>query len=206
MKTFQTLFSKIFMLSFIALLSMGFTSCEEKADATGQVTQDDIKELKDKHIIPLKEAVKMYDKYSKDRAKILKDTLKKKYGDDFDITRSVLIDIADMKAYLKYIEDESAKIGINPEGLAFYYSVDSESKGRNKNHQGFFVAPTATDAGRQSGYTIIDGEKKYIHDAIKEYLAGTERNVEKASFLNMIRNGDGLLFNDFERCPPMDCD
>ncbi|MDJ0644737.1 MAG: hypothetical protein QNJ57_02035 [Flavobacteriaceae bacterium] len=206
MKTFQTLFSKIFMLSFIALLSMGFTSCEEKADVSGQISQDDIDSMIANHIISLKDAEKMYKKYSSDRVKILKDTLKKKYKDSkFEDTRMVWFDITDMKAYIKYVEDKSAEVGVTPKGLQVYFSVypNNQSKyGDSKDHQTFFIAPTET-TDQQSGYTLDSNDKIiYLRDVLKDKISEERQSAQKAGYFAIRRNGDGLLYNDGSSSPP----
>jgi len=110
MKTFDHfIFKSTFITSifFLFLTVILFNSCAEVGNETHYITQSDIDSLKKTHIIPLKDAVDMYKKYDKDRVKILKDTLKKKYGKDFKDTRSVWFDIKTIKAYIKYIEQES---------------------------------------------------------------------------------------------------
>ena len=190
---------------FLMLIVFTITSisCEKpRHEQEDEITQDDIDAMKKDHIISLKEAVKMYDKYSKERVKILKDTLKKKYGDGFSDTRNVWVDITTLRAYLQHIDDESAKIGVNPEGLAFYFSVDTENQGAKNNYQTFFVAPTEKNGKHQSGYTIVDGEKKYVHDAIKQHLESTNLNLQKGSFFSLLQDGKGLLLNDMVPNPP----
>lgn len=196
---------KIFKLSkpilFVLALSILIISCENKEEL-----QQDDKEAFAKmktHIIPLKDAVKMYDKYSKERVHILKDTLKKKYGNDFTDTRTVWFDLNTIKQYIKYIEDNSA----DAEGLQFYFSVDLDVNGKQKNHQTFFIAPTVKNIiGKdtiQSGYTIKDGNRIFLYEAFKDYLNSSESTLQKASFINLMQGDkDGLLFNEGTGSPP----
>ncbi len=164
--------------------------------------------LKENHIIPLKKAVGMYKKYSKDRVKILKDTLKKKYKNkDFEDTRMVWIDIKTMKAYLKYVEDESSKAGIDLEGLQFYFGVNSDKdSGKKKNHQTFFVAPTKENVINgdtiQSGYTLENSNIVFLYEAFKKYNNSTDQNIQKASFFSLMQGDDGLLLNKTGQSPP----
>jgi hypothetical protein len=174
-------------------------SCDSDKKEHDAITQSDINLMKKNHIIPLKKAVKMYDKYSKDRAKILKDTLKKKYGNDFNDTRNVWIDIKTIKAYLKYIEQESKD---SIEGLGFYFSVDLDNTGAKKNHQTFFIAPTQKNGDKQSGFTIVDGKTKFLYEAFKENTGETGQNVQKASFFSMMQGDSGLLLNKNSDSPP----
>ena len=204
MKTIDCIFSKTtFIISTFFLFStlILFNACEKPSqEHTDGITQQDIELMKENHIIDLKDAVKAYDKYSKQRVKILKDTLKKKYGADFKDTRNVWIDIATIKAYLKYIEQESED---SIEGLAFYFSVNLDSKEAKKNHQSFFIAPTQKNGDKQSGFTIVDGKTKFLYKAFKEYGDTTYQNAQKASFFSLVQTGDGLLLNDMEDSPPM---
>ncbi len=214
MKHFDRFISKMtFIISTFFLFSTVFlfNSCEkpsqEHADA---ITQKDINVMVENHIIPLSEAVHMYKKYDKERVKILKDTLEKKYKDPkFNDTRMVWIDIKTMKAYLKYIEDESSKAGIDPEGLQFYFGVNSDKDtGKKKNHQTFFVAPTSKNVMNgdtiQSGYTLKDHKQFFLYEAFKKYNNSTNQNVQKASFFSLMQGDKGLLLNDTTGTPPGD--
>jgi hypothetical protein len=215
MKTFDRIFSKTTFIIFTFFLFSTvvlFNSCEKTVDKSHGITQKDIDLMKENHIIPLQEAVGMYKEYSKDRIKILKDTLKKKYKNkDFEDTRTVWLDIKTMKAYLKYVEDESNRAGITVEGLEFYFGVNSDKEsGKKKNHQTFFIAPTTNKDNTQSGYTLIgEGDKEkviFLKDVLNNGRNQTQQSstVGKASFFTTttLVNKDGLLLNDFENSPP----
>jgi len=202
MKTFSNLKLKTssFFLLFISF-AITLTSCHEEKgmrENTNEITKADIDFLKSNHIIPLKDAVKSYKKYGKDRTKILKDTLKKKYGKGFSDSRSVWFDIKTIKAYLKHIEDTSKD---SIEGLQFYFTVDLDSQGNKKNHQAFFVAPTQKNGKKQSGFTIVDGKTKFLYEAFKEYK-DSGVNVQKGSFFSLMQGEDSLLLNYGEPNPP----
>lgn len=196
LKIFYSNFTLVVMTFFIVSIMI---SCEPNQKQVENITRADIELMKKNHIIPLKDAVKMYDKYSKDRVKFLKDTLKKKYGNDFKDTRNVWIDIKTIKTYLDYIEKESKD---SIEGLAFYFSVDLDNMGEKKNHQTFFVAPTQKNGNKQSGFTIVDGKTKFLYEAFKEYSDSSNQNIQKASFFNLMQEGGGLLLNDNTTSPP----
>jgi hypothetical protein len=204
LKLFYSNFTRVVIAFFIVSIII---SCEPNQKLSDNITQTDIASMKENHIIPLKEAVKMYDKYSKDRDKILKDTLRKKYGNNFNDTRMVWLDIKTMKAYLKYVEEESSKAGIDPEGLQFYFAVNSDKDtGKKKNHQTFFIAPTMKNLMNgdsiQSGFTIENGERIFLYEAFKKYVETTNQNVQKASMFSMPPADDGLLLNDTSGTPP----
>lgn len=193
--------SPIVFLVIIAF-TITLTSCEPRQEHSGGITQKDIEAMKENHIIPLKNAVKMYKKYTKERVKILKDTLKKKYGNDFSDTRTVWFDINTIKAYLKYLEDNASEA----EGLQFYFSVDLDDKGKQSNHQTFFIAPTLKNIidgdTIQSGYTVDKGKRVFLYEAFKEYLERSEANIQKASFFNIMQGEGGLLLNRGDGTPP----
>jgi len=185
------------------LISVVLISCEKSTrKPVDSLSRADIENMKADHIIPLKEAVKMYDKYTKERIKILKDTLKKKYGDDFSDTRTVWFDIKTIKAYLKYLEENASEA----EGLQFYFSVDPENQGKKSNHQSFFIAPTIKNVVEgdtiQSGYTIENGQRVFLYEAFKKSLERTETKMEKAAFFATSQDNGGLLLNDGTLCPP----
>lgn len=202
MKILKLKFRKISLL-FIGLISFTIlmSSCEKPSHTdTDSITEKDIQAMIENHIIDLKDAVKSYDKYSKQRVKILKDTLKKKYGADFNDTRNVWFDIKTIKAYIKYIEDNTGEA----EGFQFYFSVNPDKSGKQKNHQTFFIAPTISnvidDDTIQSGYTVKDGKRVFLYEAFKKYESD-QINVQKASFFNALQ-GEGYLFNGGKDNPP----
>ena len=203
MKILKLIFRKINLL-FIVLISFTIliSSCEKPAHAEkDDISQKDIQAMIENHIIDLKDAAKAYDKYSKQRVKILKDTLKKKYGADFNDTRNVWFDIKTIKAYIKYIEDNTSEA----EGFQFYFSVNPDNNGKQKNHQTFFIAPTVENVINgdtiQSGYTVKDGKRIFLYEAFKKYSESNQINVQKASFFSAVQGG-GYLFNSGKENPP----
>ncbi len=194
-----------FTLVVIAFLIVSImSSCEPSQKEVENIPRADIELMKENHIITLNEAVKQYDKYSKQRVSILKDTLKKKYNDNnFSDTRTVWFDIKMIKAYLKYIEENTSEA----EGLQFYFGVNPDNIGKQKNHQTFFIAPTVQNIINgdtiQSGYTVKNGKRIFLYEAIKEYKDSTYPNVQKASFFSVMQSdGDGFLLNDGQLGPP----
>ncbi|MCA9749242.1 MAG: hypothetical protein KC414_09050, partial [Romboutsia sp.] len=134
---------------------------------------------------------------------ILKDTLKKKYGDDFNDTRTVWLDMKTIKAYLKYLEENAGEA----EGLQFYFSVDPDNKGKQSNHQTFFIAPTIKNVVDgdtiQSGFTVENGKRIFLYEAFKKDMEMNHQNMQKASFFSLMQDDDeGLLLNRGELGPP----
>jgi hypothetical protein len=205
MKTLQLKKLKIgttFLVVFLIVVII--SSCEKPPQPNeNRITQSDVKEMTENHIIDLKDAVKAYDKYTKQRVGILKDTLKEKYKDkDFNDTRNVWFDIKTIKAYIKYLEDNTPEV----EGLQFYFSVNPDNNGKQQNQQTFFIAPTVQNVVNkdtvQSGYTIKNGKRVFVYDAVKQYLEGSNQNIQKASFLTTIQDKEGFLLNEGEDNPP----
>jgi len=216
MKTFNSFFSKTtFIISTFFLFStvILYNSCDKPRNENDYITQSDIDLMKENHIISLQKAVNMYKKYDKERIKILKDTLEKKYKDPkFNDTRMVWLDIKTMKAYIKHVEDESSKVGIDPEGLQFYFGVNSDKEpGKKKNHQTFFVAPTTKKDSVQFGYTLEYKDDKvsvlFLKDAINNRGNQTQQSsrTDKAGFFSTALDNhhhDGLLLNRVGGTPP----
>ncbi len=193
-------------------LSMAFLSCTlftfvffscQKPQKYFEVDEKDRAEMVSQ-IIPLGDAVKAYKDYGKNRVKILKDTLKNKYGKDFNDSRTVWFDIETLKQYLIYVEEKSKEAGVDPKGIQFYFTVDSEkSEGNKKNHQNFFIAPTKT-SDLESGYTLDkNGKVILLKEMLKDiYETSANQRTEKAGFFNIIQKSDGLLLNDGVPNPP----
>lgn len=200
--------STVFLLC--SLLLFVFTSCQE-SERYFEVDEKARTEMIT-HIIPLKDAVDSYKDYGKNRVKILKDTLKIKYGKDFNDTRIVSIDIETMKQYILYVEEKSKELEVEPKGLQFYFGVYSEKDekaGKKKNHQTFFIAPSTSNSDFQKGYTFEtkDGKKQiiYLKDVLKneKYTPSQGQKVEKASFFSQIQGEDeGLILNRNGLSPP----
>ncbi len=203
MKNLKINYSKFTPIALVILIISIMISCETSPRQVEDITKADIEIMKENHIITLNEAVKQYDNYSKQRVSILKDTLKKKYKDNnFSDTRTVWFDIQTIKAYIKYIEDNSSEA----EGLQFYFGVNPDKIGKKKNHQTFFIAPTVQNIVNgdtiQSGYTVKNGKRIYLYEAFKKYANSSNDNVQKASFFSMPPSDDGLLLNDGTDSPP----
>ena len=206
MKNLKPTFEKLTAFALLFSLIFSIQACQQSAEPeTNRITEEAIEQMKKDHLITLNEAVKDYKKYEKDRSKILKDTLKKKYKDPkFSDTRMVWFDIEDVRAYLAYLDKETS----DAEGLAFYFSVSSEG-GKNKNHQSFFIAPTISNVVNgdtiQSGYTSVDGKRVFLYEKFKAKEESTDSlNVQKARLLSLTldHHDDGYLYNRGDSNPP----
>jgi len=193
------------LIATMTVISCGKVSLEEESNQKS-ITQKDIQTLKENHIIPLNQAIKQYDKYTKQRCDLLKDTLEKKYKNPkFKDSRSVWFDIKTIEAYIAYIK-KTSKDPI--EGLQFYFTVDLPKGGKKNNHQSFFIAPTTSNVVNgdtiQSGFTIKNDKRIFISEAIKTYEKEQRaQNIQKASFFSSMQIEDeGLLLNDGAPNPP----
>ena len=203
MKIFHSKTTKLSMTYLLCSLFAFVSSSCQKPQKYFEVDEKARAEMTE-HIIPLKEAVDSYKDYGKNRVKILKDTLKVKYGKDFNDSRTVWFDIETIKQYLIYVEEKSKEAGVDPKGIQFYFTVESEkSDGKKKNHQNFFIAPTKSN-DLESGYTLDkDGKIILLKDKFKEiYEPSINQQTEKAGFFSAIQRDEGLLLNDGIPNPP----
>lgn len=207
MKNFKLLKLKFVPILFSYLaIAMVFISCAEKSSEKSELTPS--KEML-AHIINTETAVNIYQNYEKQRLVILKDTLSKLYGNDFNDTRRVWFNLKDLKSYIAYVEKKSAENKINPEGLQFYFSVYGDDEGEQKNHQTFFIAPTTKNEGVQSGYTLEtrDGKTQalFLKSILKSknYSSADSQQMDKASFFSLTAVAEeGLLYNRGGGSPP----
>jgi hypothetical protein len=208
MKTIRIKFTKInafFLVSFVLLVLA--TSCKEKLHTPpdeGNNEQARAEMLN--HIIPLKEAAVMYREYGTQRIKLAKDSLRKKYGPNFNDTRTVWLDLTTVKEYIKYVEERSKTAGVAPTGLEFYFAVYPKgSRGKQSDHQTFFIAPTEKNGARQSGYTLVNGKKVLLNTVLnKSTDLSTSGTTQKGGFFSstMLQDDDGLLLNRTDLSPP----
>lgn len=186
-----------FLKPITALLLVSFlftvTSCEsddnpEKYD--DGITAQDIERMIDAHIIEPTKAIDDYQKYSSDRVEQLNGVLGDLYQDpDFRDTRAIWFDIKSIKAYIKHLEEESGGF----DGLQFYFTVNSDG-GEDKNHQTLMIAPTRNINGVQSGFTIVDGEIRYLNQLF-------DVNAVKPR-LKLDNSERGFIFNEGNASPP----
>ncbi len=210
--------SKLFLISIVftaLIVSCGKVEKPDEQDESGEQEDYIARKKMLAHIVPLEDAVQMYNGYSLKRIDPLKSSLRKKYGERFNDTRIITIDLETMKQYISYIEEKSKDLKVTPEGLQFYFGVypnNEDEKDSIKNHQTFFIAPSTSKNNVQSGYTIEgNGEKVqivYLKDKLKNKSDNALQNqkVEEAGFFitTTIVQEDGLLLNRTTPNPPGD--
>ena len=196
MKNFKNQLSKtsiIFSIFFVVTISL--SSCIKEGRTEGNRSDERNRTEMLKHIIPVSDAVEMYGLYKKERLDITKNYLQQQYGQDFKDTKTVWLDINNLKEYIRYVEEKSREVGVKPTGLQFYFSVyPSRIEDNKRNHQTFFIAPTKRNGKIQSGYTLenVGGKETavYFNELIKK---GTS-SVERASFFATAMQGNNSLF------------
>ena len=198
---------KYSFLLYLAVTTLIISCGNEK---THQVTEEKPTKEMLAHIIKTEKALNIYQNYGKQRINILKDTLTKLYGGEFNDTRRVWFDLKTLKNYIAYVEKKSAENNLKPEGLQFYFSVYGNDEGNQKNHQTFFIAPTTKNDGVQSGYTLETiGEKTqplFLKNILHKnnYTPSQSQQAEKAGFFSLtaVQEEDGLLYNRGNGDPP----
>lgn len=194
---------KLANLLFISL-SVLLISCKEipKDHPPAEPTKEMLE-----HIIPTGKAIDMHRGYINERIMPFRDTLKGKYGDDFEDTRKLWLSLPELKNYIAYVEKRSKEQNITPEGLLFYLSISKEDD-RQKNQQTFFIAPTIKENSSQTGYTLedIDGKPQVVF--LKKIMDNNndiqqQGDMQRASFsINLQQDEKGLLYNKTTNTPP----
>lgn len=210
MNFFKMNLKKPVHLLFIFLLVI-LISCKEmpKENGTDYPSSEPTKEML-AHIIPTGKAIDMHRNYAGERIALLRDTLKGKYGDDFEDTRKLWLSLKELKNYIAYMEKRSKEQNITPDGLLFYLGVYNEDD-KYKNQQTFFIAPTTKENSETSGYTLEsrDGQTQvvFLKNIMKRNNDPThvqeQGDTQRAGFfLNLQEDDKGLLYNNTQNSPP----
>jgi len=163
-KTFATvLFS--FLLLFV------FINCAEKKKEDRQddppIEQEEV--APPKQIVELNQAKETYDNYTRRRVGIIeKSEGSKPDGSKFDATRYTHYDIATIKQYIAYIEQEAKRANVEIASLRFYLSnypdTTSFKNGNEVVHprqNSVFLVPTTTKDGLEYPFMLEDKDGKW---------------------------------------------
>ncbi|PID69627.1 MAG: hypothetical protein CSA39_01175 [Flavobacteriales bacterium] len=202
---------KLFLNLFLIIGTLTLLACSNSnpTEKDDPQTQKPTKEMLS-HLISTEKAIDMHQNYLTERISLFRNTLKKKYGDEFEDTRKIWLSLPELKNYIAYVEQRSKEQDITPEGLLFYLSVSTD-KDEQKDQQTFFIAPTTKENDTQSGYTLEDrgGKpqvvflKKMIREDIGENMQQEQGDMQRASFsINLANKEDGLLYNKNTNTPP----
>lgn len=220
MKIKKMTFSKRSLLLLgLALITLSACNEQPKKESEEKMdTQTEEEIVAPKEIISLESAKSIYDNYSKFRAPVIKsfETQERSPDETFEVARFVSFDFETVKQYIAYVEQESKKVGVKPNGLRFYFAnyPDKErfSDGKKVIHprqNSIFVLPTLKEGNDDWGYYIgDDGKAKLIKDWVKtNELDKNGADKSKASFMpnfnaNLMQGGGSLVMNRSGSGPP----
>ena len=167
-------------LAVIFSLLLIVTSCQEKTkDDNGK--PDETKEVDPpKQLISLDDADSLYVNYTARRAENIKEFEMQNQpdGKPFNPTRFVSFELNLIKDYIKFVEQEAKKAGVNADSVRIYLG-NYGNRGKEKRRNTVFLLPTAkTDAGYGGIYIGEDGKAKLIRDKFRSQ--GMEQNEPKS--------------------------
>lgn len=109
------------VLPFLILVTGFLLSCEEDNDIKA-IESENLTITKPDNIISVLDAASLVDEYVEKRAKFLENNLTQKSSmNDYLATQLVYIKLDDLKNYITYVEQESAKAGIEVESIGMYH-------------------------------------------------------------------------------------
>lgn len=197
----------IFVLT-LALLSLSFYKTN-KSTENSQITQTP------SNIIPILDADAMYTGYGADRAAFLESNLTKKSSiNTYDATRVIVMDYAQLKTYMAYIESESSKAGITIEDLGIYLSKYPDdgrmpSGARNTGAAGvesIFLNPMTTFSGSSNsvGYAVQQNAQGRAEAIPVGHVIDTQKGTytRGAHSFTIQNNVKSLAANKFGHRPP----
>ncbi len=150
------------------------------------------------NIIPIKQAKEMYEAYG-ERVPFLQERFAAQEV-IYNPTRYVEYELEDIKHYINYIENESAKAGVDIENLRIYFGAypnlpDFLTSGESipfPRQESIFITPTALNNGEQMAFFTrgVPGNEKRkavftkgLGEELKNIDGFGKRKFEKASFL-----------------------
>lgn len=177
MKTFK---STIVLLGTLLF----FSACVEKPhdhhdDDDGLPNMDVVDEPE--IIISVNDADRLFKNYGAERAKVLEEIVNS--SNDLETpyiaTRFVTVDYADLKQYVAFIDQESKRAGVKPEGLRFYFAKEDAPTNNGKisaadGKETIFVNPVLS----------FDGVNGQIAYAIQTDAAGNSTAVTVGSVID----------------------
>lgn len=144
-------FLKIALLLSLTLLQF---SCED--DETNPSPVDNPKPPA--HIIPIKQAVSMYNTQNRIKERIINPTLKKVYNDgEFEDTVFAWFSLDEMRNYINYIDaiqKENPKENVT--GIRVYLGRYNQNSKKYKNQQNVFFVPTVENPGINSRFKNLN--------------------------------------------------
>ena len=231
METLQKTQSSLIAI-FCAVLVL--TSCKEKKESTPpEDTDEPTTEVKPpKQIITSEQAFEMYKNYSTNRVPIIEAYENEKYPDQkFEASRFGDYDLATIKNYIAYVEQEAAKAKVEVSTLRFYFSnypnKETFADGRTIKHprqNSFFILPTTKMDGKDVGFYISKSETgestahpikdlvlDYTQESSKVGAVNKDKEANYASFAPSISfkklppppEDESLIMNEVNQVPPI---
>lgn len=174
------------------LLSLLLISCNSKEAVPSNYYNEPA------NIIPIQQAKEMYDEYTISKVPLLSN-IDPKNGREYNPTRYIEYDIEDLKHYIAYVENESAKANVEVLSLRIYLAAYPNAKKfksggviSKQNQETIFITPTAMNGDEEMAYfTRSDkvGGKRYpvftkgLGDELMRIKGFGNRKFDKASLL-----------------------
>ncbi len=146
-----------------ALITFGFTSCEQKKEQKPVTEPVPTEVSAPKQIVSVSQAKTMYDAYGERRVRLIEGFENELAPEKkFDVARFGYYDYNTIKEYMNYIEQEAKKANVEISSLRFYFSNYPDKKtfedGRAIKHpkqNSFFIIPAVKDKNdREYGFYI----------------------------------------------------
>lgn len=193
------------LFGLILIVSIACESNDNPKEITENCPSDPSARKKMKEqIISTSNVFEYYGNYTNNRTEILEQPLQERYGTDFHDTRSITFEYKVLKEYLLYVEERSKELNTTPEGIKVVLGVVPSNASKDKNKATvFFVPTTRNNEGKQSAYTIVDGEIKFYEELKANYQ---KINMQKGGFLSfnafLQDDNGGLGLGDGKPIPP----
>jgi len=164
-------------------------------------------------IISVEDADALFKNYGVDRADKLEVVVNQTNDleEPYIATRFVTVDYATLQQYMNFINQESKKAGVTPEGLRFYFGqekspVSSDKETFGAGRETIFVNPVTTFKGinGQISYAILpDGSGNYSAVTVGSVIDSDDpKNPQKGANLLLKRDGVQSLAGDTFGYPP----
>jgi len=185
-------------------------------DLEEQLAQEKTNRRRPGNIISFDQAFKIYKEYDQ-RADLISETvIQPRVNRSFEPTRSLFYDLSELRNYLNYIDDLSAKAGVKPTGLRLYFAlypssyISPDGSSNNARRQTIFIAPTLAKEYDnkivQIGYTLDDNFKIQLLDKNNGFSYLRQDRDKKSTFDIMQKIGGSgqysLLANELGATPP----
>ncbi|MEM1339955.1 MAG: hypothetical protein AAGF96_19500 [Bacteroidota bacterium] len=199
------------LLLLVVLVLLASCNQSPKKDKPEEMEEEIVKEVKrPEDLISLDEAKELCQNYERRRIPgIVKfEAAQGDAEEKFIPTQFVAFDLAKLKEYIKYVEQEASKVNVAPDSLRIYLA-NYGMEGKDPNHNTLFILPTAKVDGDYGGFYIAGEEAKLIRKYWpSDQNDGQEEDPKsKASFvpsfnLPLLQDDKSLILNHGGSGPP----